>query len=76
MLDREEGTVVVLYPLHFKRHLDEILHRLDLPSGFRQWRRGLIELEEQTKAWAEGGELKKEVYPHQIAFNLLPHVDS
>ncbi|MDR3229738.1 MAG: aspartate-semialdehyde dehydrogenase [Puniceicoccales bacterium] len=34
------------------------------------------ELEAQTKAWAEGRPLEAQVYPHQIAFNLIPHVDS
>jgi len=33
------------------------------------------ELEDQVKAIVEGKEVVKEVYPHQIAFNLLPHVD-
>ena len=33
------------------------------------------ELEDQLKAWAKGEEITKEVYPHQIAFNLIPHVD-
>ncbi len=34
------------------------------------------ELEDQTKAWSKGEPIEKNVYPHQIAFNLLPHVDS
>jgi len=33
------------------------------------------ELEDQLKAWAAGEPLEKNVYPHQIAFNALPHVD-
>ncbi len=33
------------------------------------------ELEDQTRAWAAGQPLEKEVYPYQIAFNALPHVD-
>lgn len=37
---------------------------------------GLLELEQQTRAWAKGEALQKEVYPHQIAFNLIPHVDA
>ena len=37
---------------------------------------GLKELETQIKAWSDGRSLKSEVYPHQIAFNLIPHVDS
>lgn len=34
------------------------------------------ELEAQTKAWAAGQPLPREVYPHQIAFNVLPSVGS
>lgn len=34
------------------------------------------ELEDQVKAWADGKELQKSVYPHQIAFNVLPSVGS
>ncbi len=34
------------------------------------------ELEEQLRAWARGESLAPKVYPHPIAFNLIPHVDS
>ena len=34
------------------------------------------ELENQTRAWAEGRPLEREVYPHPIAFNLIPSVGS
>lgn len=34
------------------------------------------ELEAQTKAWAAGQPLPREVYPHQIAFNVIPAVGS
>ena len=33
------------------------------------------ELHQQTRAFAEGGEMPVTVYPHQIAFNALPHID-
>ncbi|MDC0264115.1 Asd/ArgC dimerization domain-containing protein, partial [Verrucomicrobia bacterium] len=33
------------------------------------------ELENQVKQIANNQEVTKEVYPHQIAFNVLPHVD-
>lgn len=33
------------------------------------------ELEAQLKAWSKGEPLQVEEFPHQIAFNLLPHVD-
>ncbi len=34
------------------------------------------ELEDQLRAWARGETLAPKVYPHPIAFNLIPHVDS
>ena len=34
------------------------------------------ELEAQAKAWAAGQPLPREVYPHQIAFNVIPCVGS
>jgi aspartate-semialdehyde dehydrogenase len=37
---------------------------------------GIRELEEQTRAWARGEAPVTGHYPHPIAFNLLPHVDS
>ena len=36
----------------------------------------LVELEEQTRSALDGGEAQAEQYPHQIAFNLLPHIGS
>ncbi len=33
------------------------------------------ELEQQTRAWAAGEPIVSNVYPHQIAFNVLPHID-
>lgn len=33
------------------------------------------ELEQQTRAWATGEPMVADVYPHQIAFNALPHID-
>ena len=38
---------------------------------------GILELEEQAKAIARGEDLpEKQVYPHQIAFNVIPQIDS
>ena len=34
------------------------------------------ELTQQVRAWVAGSPLPKSVYPHQIAFNCLPHIDS
>lgn len=36
----------------------------------------IAELENQVRAWVEGKPLPREVYPHQIAFNCLPHIDA
>ena len=38
--------------------------------------KAIAELEQQVKDYAVGIPLKKEVYPHQIAFNCLPQIDS
>jgi aspartate-semialdehyde dehydrogenase len=38
--------------------------------------KAIAELEEQVKAYAAGEPLQRNVYPHQIAFNCLPHIDS
>ena len=36
----------------------------------------IAELDAQVKDYAAGNEMKASVYPHQIAFNCLPHIDS
>ena len=38
-------------------------------------KKAIDELEEQSKDVLAGKEAKKEVYPEQIAFNALPHID-
>jgi aspartate-semialdehyde dehydrogenase len=68
-------SLMGLYPLHKAFGLKSfIASTYQAVSGSGAW--GIVELEQQARAWAEGGEIKKEVYPHQIAFNLLPHVDA
>jgi aspartate-semialdehyde dehydrogenase len=37
--------------------------------------KAMEELRLQVKAWAAGEPLKVEVFPYQIAFNVLPHID-
>ncbi|MBX3029164.1 MAG: aspartate-semialdehyde dehydrogenase [Chloroflexi bacterium] len=37
--------------------------------------KAVAELEQQTRAWAAGQPIESSVYPHQIAFNVLPHID-
>jgi len=36
---------------------------------------GMQELEQQVAALVAGSPIEKNVYPHQIAFNVIPHVD-
>ncbi len=37
---------------------------------------GLVELEEQVKAWSAGEMTAPDAFPHPIAFNLIPQVDA
>jgi aspartate-semialdehyde dehydrogenase len=37
---------------------------------------GIAELDAQTRQWAAGEQVEPRFYPHQIAFNVLPHIDS
>ena len=68
-------TLMGLFPLHRKFGLKAIIassYQAVSGSGAQ----GIIELEEQVKALAEGRtDFEKNVYPHQIAFNVIPHVD-
>ncbi|MDP4609984.1 MAG: aspartate-semialdehyde dehydrogenase [Opitutales bacterium] len=67
-------SLMGLYPLHKAFGLKSfIASTYQAVSGSGAW--GIVELEQQAKAWANGEEMKKDVYPHQIAFNLIPHVD-
>lgn len=36
---------------------------------------GLEELEEQVRCYGDGRPLQRKVFQHQIAFNLIPHID-
>ena len=37
---------------------------------------GIAALDAQTRQWAAGEPVEPQFYPHQIAFNALPHIDS
>ncbi len=37
--------------------------------------RAMAELEAQLRGWAEGREVPAEVFPHPLAFNVIPHID-
>lgn len=68
-------TLMGLFPLHRKFGLKSIIaSSYQAVSGSGQ--QGIAELDAQVKALSEGrNDFEKNVYPHQIAFNVIPHVD-
>ena len=67
--------VTALAPLHRKARIKRVVvNTYQAVSG--TGRAAVVELEEQVKAYAAGEVLKHEVYPHQIAFNVIPQVSS
>lgn len=66
--------VVVLKPIHDVARIKRVVvSTYQSVSG--TGRRAIKELESQVLAIYNQQEIKKEVYPHQIAFNCLPHID-
>ncbi|MDD5447614.1 MAG: aspartate-semialdehyde dehydrogenase [Actinomycetota bacterium] len=67
--------VVVLYPLHQHFALERVVvTTFQAVSG--TGRAAVEELKRQTREVNEGKTPTVEVYPHQIAFNVLPHIDT
>src|SRR6059058_2994934 len=63
---------VPVWPLHRANRIKRIIvSTYQAVSGAGAW--GLYELDAQLKAYASGGEIKKEKFPHQIANNLFCH---
>ena len=68
-------TLMALYPLHRAFGVKRIFAAsYQAVSGTGA--KAIEELERQVKQVVAGKPVTKEVYPHQIAFNVLPHVDS
>jgi aspartate-semialdehyde dehydrogenase len=68
-------TLMALYPLHQAFGVKRIFaSSYQAVSGTGA--KAIEELERQVKEVVHGKPVTKEVYPHQIAFNVLPHVDS
>ena len=68
-------SLMALHPLHQAFGLKRIIaSSYQAVSGTGA--RAIEELRDQVTAIASGNPVIKEVYPHQIAFNVLPHVDS
>ncbi|HPU29241.1 MAG TPA: aspartate-semialdehyde dehydrogenase [Syntrophorhabdaceae bacterium] len=67
--------VVVLKPLHDYAKIKRIVvSTYQAVSG--TGKKAIYELEQQVLAIYNNKEIEKKVYPHQIAFNCLPHIDS
>ncbi len=68
-------TLMALFPLHREFRVKRIFaSTYQAVSGTGA--QAIAELRDQVQAIAEGRPLEKKVYPHQIAFNVLPHVDN
>src|SRR5208337_187641 len=68
-------TLMALYPLHRAFNVRRIFaSSYQAVSGTGA--KAIEELERQVGQIVAGKPVTKEVYPHQIAFNVLPHVDS
>jgi aspartate-semialdehyde dehydrogenase len=68
-------TLMALYPLHAAFGVKRIFaSSYQAVSGTGA--KAIEELERQVGEVVAGKPVTKEVYPHQIAFNVLPHVDS
>ena len=66
--------LVTLKPIHDKYKIKRVIvSTYQAVSGSGQ--AAVEELQNQTHAFANGKEMQAEVYPHQIAFNVLPHID-
>jgi aspartate-semialdehyde dehydrogenase len=67
-------ALMALAPLHEKFGLTAVIassYQAVSGSGAQ----GIVELDEQVRALAEGREITRRVYPRQIAFNVIPQVD-
>ena len=67
-------TVMPLKPIHDLGRLKRVVATsFQAVSGAGV--NGVAELREQTFAWSRGEEIKSRFFQHQIAFNLIPHID-
>lgn len=68
-------TLMALYPLHKAFGLKTVIaSSYQAVSGSGQ--QGIVELESQVKAIVAGAPVEQNVYPRQIAFNLIPQIDA
>jgi aspartate-semialdehyde dehydrogenase len=67
-------TVMPLAPLHRAARVRRVIatsYQAVSGAGVN----GVEELRAQTHAWARGEAIVPRFFPHQIAFNLIPHID-
>jgi aspartate-semialdehyde dehydrogenase len=68
-------TLMALWPLHqafgLKRYFASTYQSVS-GSGAA----GIVELENQIQAYAKGQPITRSLYPYQIAFNLIPQIDT
>jgi aspartate-semialdehyde dehydrogenase len=68
-------VVMCLWPLHTHNRVKRVVaDTFQSVSGTGSG--AVTELEDQSRAWANGGSAPASVYPQQIAFNALPHIGS
>ena len=68
-------TLMALYPLHRAFTVKRIFaSSYQAVSGTGA--KAIAELERQVRQIVQGQPVTREVYPHQIAFNVLPHIDA
>jgi aspartate-semialdehyde dehydrogenase len=68
-------TLMALYPLHQAFQVTRIFaSSYQAVSGTGA--KAIEELRQQVRQLVQGQPVTRQVYPHQIAFNVLPHVDS
>lgn len=68
-------TLMALYPLHRKFRVKRMFaSSYQAVSGAGAL--AMEELRQQSKAVISGRTIEREVFPHQIAFNVIPQVDS
>ncbi len=67
-------TVMPLKPLHDAARLRRVV-AVSYQAVSGAGMNGVEELRRQVLAWARGEPIEARHFPHQIAFNLIPHID-
>ena len=61
-----------LWPLHQAAHIERIIVST-YQSASGAGAQAMAELDAQARSYAKGEPLRKEIFPHQIAFNVFSH---